>query len=228
MRTLIALVTLCATAAPALADGPTYSARGGVTGRRLVSSSAVTLTTDDLVGWEIAADRRLRRVPLPGPLADLELAAGLELAGAEADGTTFDQLDNNISTWHLAAAAHARVPLRSWLHLQGRAALGAGEARARIADARMPSVAIVDERRTWIAATGVGLALMPRLGGQGRGAFWWGVEAEVGYQTASATPVRAYPQDRAAAELTIPAQYALLGDLDLDGYTFRLGVTIGF
>jgi hypothetical protein len=40
--------------------------------------------------------------------------------------------------------------------------------------------------------------------------------------------VHATPENRASADLTIPAHYAYLGDLDLDGWTLTIGMTMGF
>ena len=224
MRAVLSLVILLGGAGTAAADRPTWSAHAGVTQRWLTSPSAVTLTEANLVGWELTAERHATRVALPGPLPALDVVAAIGFGAGDVDGTTFDQLANHVSTWQLTAGARARLPLRPWLHLQARAGVGGGKTSTRIADDTMPDVAIADDGRTLVASTGAGLAIVPRLG---RSA-WWGVEAEVGYHAATATEVRAGPEDRAAPELTIPAAYASLGELDLDGYTLTIAFTVGF
>lgn len=212
----------------AAADTPTWSAHGGIEQRWMTSSSAVTLTESNLVGWAIGAERRVARVDVPGPFGPLDVAAGIGLESATVDGETFDQLDNHIGTWALTAGARARLPLLSWLHVQARGAVGGGKTWVTIADRRMPTVAIADDGRTAVASAGVGLALLPRLSPRERGGLWWGVDAELGYHVATGMAVDAIPEDRPSAELTIPAQYASLGDLDLDGYTLTIAMTMGF
>lgn len=229
----LSIVVLLLAATPALADSdspaPTWSARGGINQRWLTSQSAVTLTESNLVGWDLAAERRLLSIGLPGPFPVLDVTTELGFSRGSVDGTTFDQLDNHISTWQLTAGARARLPILSWLHLQARAAVGGGKTKVRIADGSMSSNAIADGGAMSVAATGLGLALLPRMTSRGSSTrFFWGIEAEVGYQTTTATSVRAYPEDRPAPDLTIPAQYASLGDVDLDGWTLTIGMVMGF
>jgi hypothetical protein len=231
MRIAITTLVLLLVPATARADSPApaWTLRGGMDQRWLTSESAVTLTESNLVGWDVAAERRLLSIGLPGPFPVLDVTTELGFARGAVDGTTFDQLDNHISAWQLTAGARARLPLLSWLHVQARAAVGGGKTRVRIADATMPEIAIADGGAMSVAAAGLGLALLPRLSPQrSRTRLFWGVEAEVGYHTATATSVRATPEDRPPAELTIPAQYASLGNLDLDGWTFTVAMTIGF
>jgi len=121
------------------------------------------------------------------------------------------------------------LPVFSWLHVQARASVGGGKTYVRIADDTMPEIAIADDGKMAVASTGLGLAVLPRLSPRGsRGRLFLGIEAEVGYHTATAIGVHAYPEDRPSPELTIPAQYANLGDLDLDGWTLNIAMTIGF
>lgn len=234
MRRAMLTVALLCLAAPARADessspAPRWSAHGGINQRWMTSRSAVTLTESNLVGWDVSAERRLLTIGLPGPFPVLDITTELGFGKSDVDGTTFQSLDNHISTWQLTAGARARLPLRSWLHLQARAAVGGGKTRVRIADGSRPNVAIADGGAMSVAATGLGVAVVPRLSSRGsRTRFFWGVEAEVGYQTATATHVTATPEDRMSPELTIPAQYADLGDVDLDGWTLTIGMTMGF
>jgi len=231
MRTCTTIVLLLVLVSPAVADEPervTWSGRSGMTERWMTSRSAVTLTDGHLTGFVLSIDRRLLTIHVPGPLPVLDIAAEVGFGRGSADGTTFDQLSNNVSTWELTAGARARLPIVSWLHLQARAALGAGKARTEIASMSQPGIAIADGGGIAVASTGIGLALLPRLTSRDRAGFWWGLEAELGYHTSTATEVTAMPQDRASEELTIPAIYASLGDLDLDGTTLTLAVTLGF
>ena len=231
MRRTCLVAFVLSLASPALADSPApaWSARTGIQQRWLTSPGAVTLTEDNLVGWELAAERRLLSIALPGPFPVLDVTTELGFARGAVDGTTFDQLDNHMSTWQLTAGARARLPVLSWLHVQARAAVGGGKTYVRIADDVMPGIAIADEGRMAVAATGLGVALLPRMTSRGSSArFFWGLEAEVGYQVASATRVDAVPEDRPAPELTIPASYAELGELDLGGWTFTVAMTMGF
>lgn len=226
MRALILFVMLVPSVAAA--DTPTWSARGGIEQRWMTSSSAVTLTESNLVGWGVSVERRVVSVDVPGPFRPLDVSGVLGIARGTVDGETFDQLENHIGTWAVTAGARARLPLLSWLHLQARGAVGGGKTWVTIADRQMPSIAIADDGRTAVASAAVGLALLPRLSPRERGGFWWGVDAELGYHVATAMTVHAIPEDRPPAELTIPAQYASLGDLDLDGYTLTIAMTMGF
>jgi hypothetical protein len=234
MRAKIITVAVLFAATPALADespspAPRWSAHGGINQRWMTSESAVTLTESNLVGWDVAAERRLLTIGLPGPFPVLDITTELGFARSSVDGSTFQSLQNHISTWQFTAGARARLPLLPWLHLQARAAVGGGKTHVRIADASMPSIAIADDEWMSVAATGLGLALLPRMTSRGSNArFFWGIEAEVGYQTATSTSVIATPEDRMPPELTIPARYADLGDLDLDGWTLTIGMTAGF
>lgn len=208
---------------------PTWQVRSGMTTRWLRAPSAAVLTTDAMTGFAAAADRELARVDLGlGPFDALELTGELGFERAAADGTTFDQLDNELRTWMFTAGARARLPVWSWLHVGGRVHLDAGKTTIRIADMRMATNAIEDGGGFVGAGAGVGLTLLPRLSPPRSGAFFMGVEVELGYQVATTTEVRAQPQDRPPEELTIPAVYASLGDVDLRGTTLRISATIGF
>ena len=155
----------------------------------------------------------------------LHVSAELGFDGGSADGTTFQQLDNHVATWSLLAGARARLPVVSWLHVTARASVGGGRTSVRIADQGM-TTAISDRAVTQVASTGLGLSLLPVLKRGSR--FRVGFEVELGYQVTTATSVHAYPEDRGPAELTIPASYASLGDVDLDGWNLRIGGTVGF
>jgi hypothetical protein len=233
MRVMIFSLVLVCAASPARADSPspapTWTARLGVDQRWLTSESAVTLTESNLVGLDFAVERRLLTIGLPGPFPFLDVTTELGFAKGDVDGTTFQSLDNQIGAWQLTAGARARLPLLPWLHLQARAAVGGGRTRVRIADASMPSIAIEDRSTMAVASGSLGLALLPRMTSRGSSPrVFTGVEVAVGYHTASATDVTATPEDRMAPELTIPAQYASLGDLDLDGWTLTVAMTMGF
>lgn len=232
LTTAVTLAAVLALASSARADADeeqrvTWSGRTAMTQRWLHSQSAVRLTDGHLSGFLLSIDRRIVTVNLPGPFPVLDIAAELGYGRGTAEGTTFDQLDNSISTWELTAGARARLPLSRWLNLQARASLGGGRTRATLASQTM-STAISDIGKTAVASTGIGLALLPRLSPKNRSGFWWGVEAELGYHTSTATEITATPEDRQPDELTIPAVYASLGNLDLDGATFTLALTLGF
>jgi hypothetical protein len=206
-------------------DGPRWGLRGYSTQRWMGDASAAALTTDTLTGGGLAIERKLLAVPVPGPFGPAAISTELSWDAGSVDGTTFQQLDNHISTWSVNAGARARVPLLSWVHLQGRASVGAGRTTVRIAD-MATGAAISDRSMTTVAQTGIGVGIMPRLQ-QGK-AFRIGFELELGYQTATSTGVRAYPENRPEPELTIPASYAMLGDVDLDGWTLRFGAGFAF
>ncbi len=205
---------------------PTWGVRGWSAQRWLGDASAAVLTTDTLGGGGLAVERRLLALAVPGPFPRLTVSAELAFDAGAVDGTTFQQLDNHISTWAVTAGGRARLPLWSWLQLQGRAALGGGRTTVRIADAQMDTTAISDRSATAVATAGVGVALMPVL--QRRSRLRFVIDAELGYQAATSTGVHAYPVDRAEPELTIPAAYASLGDVDLDGWTLRIGAGVVF
>jgi hypothetical protein len=199
-----------------------------MTERFMESRSAMTLTDGHLDGFGLSIDRRLVTLHLPGPFPVLDVAAELGFGRGSADGTTFDQLTNDISTWEITGGARARLPIVTWIHLQARAALGGGRTTATMSSTYMSDVAISDRGKIAVASAGVGVALLPRLTAKNRSGFWWGVEAELGYHTSTATEITATPRDRQPEELTIPAVYASLGDLDLDGTTFTIALTAGF
>jgi hypothetical protein len=231
MRTPLALALLAVTGAVAHAEPaatPTWSARAALQQRWMTAPSAVTLTESTLFGWGLAIDRQLATVGLPGPLPDVSLAGEVGMARASAEGMTFQQLHNHLATWEVTAGVRARVPVWDWLHLQGRAAVGGGAARVRIADAAMPTTAIADRDARLVATTGLGLALLPQRSSPGRSGWWWGVELELGWHAGTSPTVHAAPEDRPPPELTIPAHHAALGALDLDGWTFGLAMTMGF
>jgi hypothetical protein len=212
-------------AAGAVDAEPRWGVRLWSSERWLGDASMAALTTDTLGGGGVAVERRLLALPVPGPFDDLAVSAELSFDAGSVDGTTFQQLDNHVSTWAISAGARARLPVLSWLQVQGRAALGAGRTTVRIAD-QMTGGAIEDRAATAVASSGVGLAVMPTLRRGSR--FRFVLDAELGYQTTTSTGVRAYPEDRPAPELTIPASYATLGDVDLDGWTLRFGAGVAF
>ena len=228
MRIALATAIVLATAGTAAAEPPTWTVRTFSVEHWLGDSSATTLATAPISGGGAAVERRALRMDLPGPFHPLDVTAELGFDTGATDGTTFDQLQNHIRTWELTAGARARLPILSWLHLQGRAAVGGAHTRVRIADRAMSETAIADSGNGMVAGAGLGLAVLPRLTPSDRGAFHLGVEIELGYQASTATTIHAYPENRPAEDLTIPSRYASLGDLDLDGWTLRMGVTIGF
>ncbi len=215
-------------AAASPSPGPTWELRTWMSQRWLASSSASVLTEDALVGGGAAVERRVLTIGLPGPLPVLDITTELGFDSASSKGQTFQQLDNEISSWQLTAGARARLPLRSWLHVVGRADVGGGRTSVRIADGAMSEIAVADRGATMVASTGLALAVLPRLSGVDSRGFFLGFELELGYQVATATTIRAIPEDRPEPELTIPASYASLGDLDLDGVTLRIGAVVGF
>jgi hypothetical protein len=207
---------------------PDWTLRSYVLERWLGTSSAVTLATTPISGGGAAVERRIVTFGLPGPFHTLDVTGEAGFDAGSTDGTTFQQLDNHIETWEVTAGARARLPLLSWLHLQARASVGGAHTSVRIADGSMPMTAIADSGNSMVASTGIGLGILPRLTEADRGAFHVGVDIELGYETATATTIRAYPENRPSEDLTIPAHYASLGALDLDGWTLRIGATIGF
>jgi hypothetical protein len=208
--------------------GPTWTVRTFTVQHWLGVSSAVTLAKAPITGGGAAVERRVLTIGLPGPFRVLDISGEAGFDAGSTDGTTFDQLDNHIESWALTAGARARLPLLSWLHLQARASVGGAHTSVRIADRSMPMTAIADSGNSLVGSTGIGLALLPRLTATDRGAFHLGLDVELGYQTGTATTIHAYPENRPPEELTIPARYASLGDLDLDGWTLRIGATVGF
>lgn len=228
MRAFV-VISVLAIAAPAAASPPTWTVRGFSAERWLSSSSAATLTRSTLDGAGVAVERHVTSLPVPGPFHAIDVSADLDFEAGSADGDTFQgQLDNTISSWQLTAGARARLPLTSWLLVQARAALGGARTHVRIADASTMQTAIADGGNSTVAAAGLGLALLPRLTEPDRHAFHLGVEIELGYQQMTATPIHATPENRPPPDLTIPAQYASLGSLDLGGWSLRIGATIGF
>lgn len=229
MRAFI-LIAILSISAPALANpGPTWTVRGFSTERWLGRSSAVTLSEAPMNGGGVALERRLLTLALPGPFHTLDLSGDVDFDDQSTDGTTFQgQLDNHISSWELTAGGRARLRLVSGLHLEARVGLGGARTHVRIADAYRMTTAIEDGGNATVLSTGLGFAFLPRLTRSDRHAVHLGVEIELGYQQTTATAISATPQDRPPPELTIPAQYASLGSIDLDGWSLRLGATLGF
>jgi len=189
--------------------------------------SMVTLAEEPLRGGGATFEGRLTTVTLPGPFAALDLSAELGMDGSSTSGTTFQQLSSDISTWEITAGGRARLPIFRWLHVSGAAQIGGGRTHVAIRDmATSSGIANVDT--TFGARAALGVSLMPRVSKPNAHAVFLGLDLEVGYQVSTAVPVRATPEDRPAPELTIPAAYASLGDLELDGWTLRIGTAIGF
>ncbi len=232
MRLLIAFTILGSLAGAAAADepespAPTWTIQIGPARRTPTTSSAVTLTEEDLFGTAAAVERRLFAVGVPGPFPVADVTVGLAVERTAADGETFDQLFNRIETWQLTGTARARLPIRSWLLVQARASIGGGETSVRISD-RFMTTSIYDDGAMAVAGAGLGLAILPRLTRRDSRRFHVGFETELGYQVTSARTIHATPEDRPPPELTIPAHYAALGDLRLDGWTWRVGLSVGF
>jgi hypothetical protein len=230
MRTLFTPIVLCALAAPAAADespAPTWVVQAGPEERIPTTSSAVTLTESNLSGGGWLVERRVLTVGLPGPFPVADVAAGLGFARTSGEGETFDQLFNQLDTWAFTGSARLRVPLRSWLLVQARGLVGGGKTSVRIADRTM-TTSVHDDGAALLAGTALGVAVLPRLTRSESRRFHLGFETELGYLVTSARTIHATPEDRPAPELTIPARYASIGDLRLDGWVWRFGVVIGF
>lgn len=237
MRTLALSLALCgALAATAAAEPdapsdarrpPTWTVRGFTVERWQGTESAATLASEPIRGGGLAVERRVLAVGLPGPFPVLDVTAELGFESGSTDGTAFaGQLDNHIGTWQITAGARARLPIFSWLLLQARGAIGGAHTSVRISDTSMSGVS--DSGNGMVAAGGLSLSLLPRVTSRQKSAVHMGLEIELGYQVATAIALHAYPQDRPPEELTIPAKYASLGDLDLEGWTLRMAATIGF
>jgi hypothetical protein len=232
MRALTIATLLTALAAPAAAEedaspAPAWVIQLGPEERISTTSSAVTLTESNLSGAAWMIERRVLTVGLPGPFPVADVTAGLGFEHAGAEGETFDQLVNELDTWALTGSARLRVPLRSWLLVQARGTLGGGKTSVRISD-RVMQTAIHDDGAMAVGGASVGLAVLPRLTRAGSRRFHLGFETELGYQVTSPRTIHATPEDRPAPELTIPARYASIGDLRLDGWVWRFGVVVGF
>jgi hypothetical protein len=237
MRALVILV-VAAAAGDAAAEpsmdavdrpsGPTWTFQLGSAERWPTHRSAVALTESTLDGVTGSVERRVFTAGLPGPLPVAVVTAIVIAEEAGADGRTFDQLVNRIDTWQVTAGARARVPIRSWLLAHARAGIGGGRTTVRIADAAMPGGAVRDRGAIAVATGGVGLAVLPRLTRRERRGLHLGAELELGYQVTTAPEIHAVPEDRPPPELTIPARHASIGALDLDGWTARLSLVIGF
>jgi len=196
-------------------------------GRFFTDASAVILSEQPLGGGGASVERRVASLGLPGPFEALDLSAELGFEAGSTHGTTFQQLASDITTWQVFAGGRARLPIFDWLHVTGRGAVGGGRTYVAVRDMTTSS-GIPDQATTFGAQAAVGLSLLPRLTGAGDKAVFLGLDFEVGYQATTAMSVGAYPEDRPPPELTIPAAYASLGDLDLDGWTMRIGTAIGF
>lgn len=221
MRALI-IVSILFGAATAHADEPPaweLHAFGGA--RFFTDSSAVTLATDPMGGGGGSVEREVAEA---GPLA---LSAELGFDAATTSGTTFQQLDNDLSTWQVSVGGRARLPIFDWLHAFGRASVGGGRTHVAIRQMNVAS-GIADVETTFGAQAALGVSLLPRMTSRDSPAVFLGLDVELGYQATTAMTVYATPEDRPAPELTIPAAYASLGDLDLSGWTLRIGTAIGF
>jgi len=215
---LFAVLALCATAGTAAANPPTWMVRGFSAERWQGTKSSVTLATAPITGGGVAVERRVARIA--APFRPIDVTAELAWDAGSTDGTTFQQLANHIGTWELTAGTRARLPVFPWLAVQARAAIGGAHTRVTIDNMAGPSTAISDAGNTMVASTGLGLALIST--------FHLALEAEVGYQVSTAATIHAYPENRPAEDLTIPSRYASLGDLELDGWTLRIGADIHF
>ncbi len=198
---------------------------GGV--RWFTDSSAVTLAEAPMGGGGWSVERRITTLGIPGPFDALDLSAEAGFDVGTASGTTFQQLESSMTTWQVSAGARARLPLVSWFHVTGRASVGGGRTEVWIRD-MTTSTGIYDNGTTFGAQAALGVSLLPRLTSPGQRGVFLGLVLELGYQASTAISVQAIPEDRPAPELTIPAAYATLGDLDLEGWTLRIGTAIGF
>ncbi len=207
---------------------PPWQVRAFGGARFFTDSSAVTLAEQPLGNGGFSVERRITTLSLPGPFEVLDLSAEIGLETGATHGTTFQQLNNDIFTWQATAGGRARLPLTPWLHATGRAAVGGGWTHARIYE-MSSTTGVKDAHGTFGAQAAIGLSLLPRITQKNVGhAVFFGLDVELGYQATTAMTVHAIPEDRPAPELTIPAAYASLGDLDLDGWTLRVGTAIGF
>ena len=210
-----ALVALAAPAARA--DDYEIGATSGA--RWMRSDSVDTLSAQDahpVVGLE--ASRRVPGVELLG----FELRAGLEYQLGGLTGTTFRRIDSSLLSHTVHAVGRLERRLSPRLSVYGRAALGYTTASLSVVD-RMSAATrpTRDRARAASGVLGVGLYMplrdVPILGR-------FGLRVELDYARVGGLAFRAEPDSGGDGALTIPVLAASLGELDISGLDFRVGL----
>jgi len=219
---------LAAAAGAALLSGLAGSAAAGpneltvgATARTLHSGSADAVTADGMTSLSMAAGREL---PLTLP-ADLSLAAEIGFDHGVVSGLMFHTLSTETSRLGLSAGVRARRPLWRSLAATGRAALVATRTSLRLTPTSGSSGDLVDHAWAPGAELAAGLEAS-MLVGRPEPRFSLGVRIELGYSLSAPVEMTAHPEGRDAGDgtLLLPAEYASLGNLDLDGWTLHWAI----
>lgn len=203
---------------------PAWRVDIGSSTRWLGSTSAASLTTDNLSTANFGAEHRIATVTAPFAIP-VEIAGGVGVSFGSSMGTVFQRLSTEIDTTELVAAAHATAHLGNRVALSARASLGASRVAVTLADLYTTELTPVDDHG-WgtVSAASLGAEFAPVALQK----FRLGVGAEVGYVATSAIALHAYPSDRPDGDLSIATTYASIGHLDLDGWAFRFSVHAAF
>lgn len=212
MRAILAMLVLTSAAGAEPAHVITY----GGTVRALRTDSANALTEDSLAGGQLGYEHALGRSLLP----DLSLWATGTFGWGFADGTMFQTLTTDISTFTFAVGGRADYPLFHWLH--GTASLDLGTSRA--------AVGLRDDMGHTAADSGWGVVTQGKLGleillARERSRFKLGLRFELGYVATSPIALTATPESGSDGTLQLDMDAASLGSLNLSGKVFAASLS---
>ncbi len=212
MRALLALLLSTSAAAAEPAHVITY----GGTVRALRTDSANALTEDSLAGGQLGYERALRLSLVP----NLSLWATGTFGWGFADGTMFQTLTTDISSYTFAVGGRARYPLFYWLH--GTASIDLGTSRS--------AVGLRDDAGHTAADSGWGAVTQGKLGleillARARSRFKLGIRLELGYVAASPISLTATPESGADGTLQLEMDASSLGSLNLSGKVFAASLS---
>jgi hypothetical protein len=228
-RLAIAVVSfagLAALAGTAAADAPhrptpTWTVDAGAHYRWWTYDSAEALAPETMASQHVAIGRKLAR-------ANRRAWAGLEafvrFGDGDARGSLFQTLGTHISQTTLTAGVRMSLPVRRWLHFVALGETGAARTAVTIGD-ELGAMAPVDDA-AWaplgIVTVGLEVAAVQRR------QFYLAARLELGTVIAEPVSIRARPRTRPEPDLSIPTEYAGLGELDTGGNTIGLAIRAGF
>jgi hypothetical protein len=221
--TVAALLALAGSAAADAADRPTptWTVDAGAQYRWWTYDSAAALAPETLASQHVAIGRKLAR---SDRRAWLDLEAFVRFADGDAHGTLFQTLGTHLSQTTLTAGVRASLPLYRWLDFVALGETGAARTAVTIGD-ELGEMAPVDDA-AWapLGIVTIGLEAVPVR----RRHFHLAIRLEGGTVIADSVALAARPRTRPEPDLSIPTEYAGLGDLETSGNTLGLTIRAGF
>jgi hypothetical protein len=210
---------LAGTTGPAAAERYEIGFTSGA--RHMVSASVDALTADD-THPVLAASAALDLTPIRIAGFALEVSGTYERLALS--GTTFQRVESDLSVHSLRVGGRLRRALSPRWSAFGSLDMGWTTGSLRLHDAFSGNARPTHDRAhaaSSVLGGGVDLSLM-RHASQPR--FSFGLRGQLDYTVSSALAFSGAPEAGAPGELNIPTLSAPLGDIDLSGWSFRLGL----